>query len=103
MVAGFTQAGRWRCPDSGPQHSNDPKARQATAAYSPDTPLLYGKLSPLEYLEFVDGLFGAFPPARAQTPGAGSAEATQPLGGASGLVRNLFSRDAPEAGPWPGR
>jgi len=68
MVAGLLK------PDAGDAlilgHSiqNDPKAAKQQLAYSPDTPLLYGKLSPLEYLEFVDGLWGV-PPARAQTLG----------------------------------
>ncbi len=68
MVAGLLK------PDAGDAlilgHSiqTDPKSAKQVLAYSPDAPLLYGKLSPLEYLEFVGGLWGV-PPVKAQTLG----------------------------------
>ncbi len=58
MVAGLLQ------PDRGDaivwSHSIRRQPRQAKQqmAYLPDEPLLYGKLRPLEYLEFVAGLWG---------------------------------------------
>lgn len=36
----------------------DPAAAKARMAYLPDEPMLYGKLKPFEYLEFVAGLWG---------------------------------------------
>jgi ABC-2 type transport system ATP-binding protein len=44
----------------------DPVAGKRLAAWLPDEPMLYDKLTPLEYLEFVAGLWDA-PPDRAQT------------------------------------
>jgi ABC-2 type transport system ATP-binding protein len=58
MVAGLLQ------PDSGDAliqgHSitQNPNAAKRVLAYLPDEPLLYGKLRPMEYLEFVAGLWG---------------------------------------------
>ncbi|AGY56296.1 ABC transporter ATP-binding protein [Gloeobacter kilaueensis] len=58
MVAGLLQ------PDSGDAlilgHSTIRAGTEARRllAYLPDDPLLYGKLSPIEYLEFVAGLWG---------------------------------------------
>lgn len=58
MVAGLLQ------PDSGDAvilgHSmtRSPRSAKQVLAYLPDEPLLYGKLRPLEYLEFVAGLWG---------------------------------------------
>ncbi|MBB6098161.1 ABC-2 type transport system ATP-binding protein [Deinobacterium chartae] len=61
MIAGLLQ------PDGGDAriygHSVVREAREAKRplAYLPDEPLLYGKLRPLEYLEFVAGLWGVDP------------------------------------------
>jgi ABC-2 type transport system ATP-binding protein len=58
MIAGLL------APDAGGitiyDHSmlGDPLAAKARLAYLPDDPMLYGKLRPAEYLEFVAGLWG---------------------------------------------
>jgi ABC-2 type transport system ATP-binding protein len=58
MVAGLLQ------PDSGDVFvlgrsiTRTPEAAKQVMAYLPDEPMLYGKLRPLEYLEFVAGLWG---------------------------------------------
>lgn len=58
MVAGLLR------PDSGDSfvlgHSikRNPQAAKQNLAFLPDEPLLYAKLNPLEYLEFVAGLWG---------------------------------------------
>ncbi len=58
MVAGLL------APDSGTIHvfgidaRADPLAAKRLVAWLPDEPLLYDKLTPLEYLEFVAGLWG---------------------------------------------
>jgi ABC-2 type transport system ATP-binding protein len=38
--------------------ATNPAAAKAKLAYLPDEPMLYGKLKPMEYLEFVAGLWG---------------------------------------------
>ena len=66
MIAGLTR------PDHGTVriggHDLGTRAREAKAllAYLPDDPLLYGKLTPPEYLEFVAGLWGMDAPAAAR-------------------------------------
>jgi ABC-2 type transport system ATP-binding protein len=51
-------------PDSGTVEvlgvdlARDPSAAKQKMAYLPDDPMLYGKLKPTEYLEFVAGLWG---------------------------------------------
>lgn len=65
MVAGLL------VPDGGSIHilgidlARDPAAAKQKLAYLPDDPMLYNKLKPLEYLEFVAGLWG-IEPAEAQ-------------------------------------
>lgn len=57
MVAGLTR------PDAGTIHifgvstRQDPLAAKAITAWLPDEPMIYDKLSPLEYLAFVAGLW----------------------------------------------
>ncbi len=66
MIAGLLE------PDAGDAfvlgHSirTAPRAAKAGLAYLPDDPLLYGKLRPMEHLEFVAGLWNV-PAAQAQT------------------------------------
>jgi ABC-2 type transport system ATP-binding protein len=54
-------------PDSGQVEvlgidlARDPSAAKQKMAYLPDDPMLYGKLRPTEYLEFVAGLWGIAP------------------------------------------
>jgi ABC-2 type transport system ATP-binding protein len=54
-------------PDSGQVEvlgidlASNPGAAKQKMAYLPDDPLLYGKLKPTEYLEFVAGLWGIAP------------------------------------------
>jgi ABC-2 type transport system ATP-binding protein len=54
-------------PDSGEVEvlgidlASNPGAAKQKMAYLPDDPLLYGKLKPTEYLEFVAGLWGIAP------------------------------------------
>jgi ABC-2 type transport system ATP-binding protein len=54
-------------PDSGSIHVygvdvlRDPTAAKRIIAWLPDEPALYDKLDPLEYLEFVAGLWGVDP------------------------------------------
>src|SRR4030095_3126052 len=41
--------------------ATEPIAAKRVLAFLPDDPMLYGKLKPLEYLEFVAGLWGVDP------------------------------------------
>jgi ABC-2 type transport system ATP-binding protein len=58
MVAGLL------APDAGSVHifgtelASDPSGAKQKLAYLPDEPMLYAKLKPTEYLEFVAGLWG---------------------------------------------
>ncbi|MEH2252804.1 ABC transporter ATP-binding protein [Nostoc sp.] len=66
MIAGLLQ------PDSGDimilGHSirRSPQKAKQLLAYLPEEPLLYNKLRPIEYLEFIAGLWG-IPPSKAQS------------------------------------
>ena len=61
MVAGLAK------PDAGSVHVfgtdalADPIAAKRMVAWVPDEPMIYEKLTPLEYLEFVSGLWGVDP------------------------------------------
>jgi ABC-2 type transport system ATP-binding protein len=69
MVAGLLR------PDAGDAYLlgasvlREPAEAKRRLAFLPDEPLLYGKLNPLEYLEFVAGLWGV-PAAEAQARAA---------------------------------
>jgi ABC-2 type transport system ATP-binding protein len=57
MVAGLQRADGGSIRIFGIDAIADPLAAKAIVAWLPDEPLLYDKLSPLEYLEFVAGLW----------------------------------------------
>ena len=58
IVAGLTRADEGTVRVMGHEVGEDPVAAKRVLAFLPDEPLLYGKLRPLEYLEFVAGLWG---------------------------------------------
>jgi ABC-2 type transport system ATP-binding protein len=58
MVAGLLAPDAGRIEVLGTDLAVDPAAAKRRIAYLPDDPLLYGKLKPTEYLEFVAGLWG---------------------------------------------
>ena len=58
MVAGLLQPDSGKIFIGGTDARKYPLAAKALAAWLPDEPLLYDKLAPLEYLEFVAGLWG---------------------------------------------
>lgn len=60
MIAGLLQADSGRIDVLGHDLASAPQA--AKAAYLPDDPMLYDKLKPYEYLEFVAGLWGIAAP-----------------------------------------
>ncbi|HBZ05050.1 MAG TPA: ABC transporter [Massilia sp.] len=58
MVAGLLAPDAGRIEVNGIDLARDPAAAKRAMAYLPDDPMLYGKLKPTEYLEFVAGLWG---------------------------------------------
>ncbi|KAM3102141.1 ABC transporter ATP-binding protein [Phormidesmis sp. 146-12] len=58
MLAGLLQADDGDTFILGESVKQSPAKAKKNLAYVPDEPLLYGKLTPLEYLEFVAGLWG---------------------------------------------
>ena len=58
MVAGLLAPDSGRIEVMGIDLARAPAAAKQTMAYLPDDPMLYDKLKPMEYLEFVAGLWG---------------------------------------------
>ena len=58
MVAGLTKADAGSISVFGTDAIADPVAAKRLIAWLPDEPMLYDKLTPMEYLEFVAGLWG---------------------------------------------
>jgi ABC-2 type transport system ATP-binding protein len=58
MVTGLVAPDAGQVEVFGIDLARDPSAAKRKMAYLPDDPLLYGKLKPTEYLEFVAGLWG---------------------------------------------
>ena len=57
MIAGLLQADSGQISVYGHDVARDPRTTKSMTAWLPDEPLLYDKLTPLEYLEFVAGLW----------------------------------------------
>src|SRR5690606_30659178 len=57
IVAGLLRADEGKVLIMGHDVATDPLAAKRVLAFLPDDPLLYGKLTPFEYLEFVAGLW----------------------------------------------
>lgn len=58
MVAGLLEADAGKVYICGIDAINEPIAAKRVLAWVPDEPMIYDKLTPLEYLEFVSGLWG---------------------------------------------
>ncbi|QNA87813.1 ABC transporter ATP-binding protein [Massilia sp. Dwa41.01b] len=58
MVTGLVAPDAGHVAVFGIDLARDPAAAKRRMAYLPDDPMLYGKLKPTEYLEFVAGLWG---------------------------------------------
>ena len=58
LVSGLLAPDAGRIEVLGIDLAGTPAAAKAKMAYLPDEPMLYGKLKPFEYLEFVAGLWG---------------------------------------------
>jgi ABC-2 type transport system ATP-binding protein len=58
MVAGLLKPDAGRIEVFGVDAQGDPAAAKRLIAWAPDEPMLYDRLNPMEYLEFVAGLWG---------------------------------------------
>ena len=61
MVAGLLQPNEGNIRVFGTDTSTDPLEAKRKVAWVSDEPMIYDKLTPLEYLEFVSGLWGVDP------------------------------------------
>ncbi len=61
MIAGLLRPDAGQIRIYGVDALNDPIEAKRITAWLPDEPMLYDKLTPLEYLEFVAGLWGVAP------------------------------------------
>ena len=61
MIAGLLKSDAGHIRIFGKDVATDPIGAKRITAWLPDEPMLYDKLSPLEYLEFVAGLWGVAP------------------------------------------
>ena len=61
MVSGLLAPDAGQVEVLGVDLARDPASAKRGMAYLPDDPMLYGKLKPTEYLEFVAGLWGLRP------------------------------------------
>jgi ABC-2 type transport system ATP-binding protein len=61
MVAGLTQPDSGQISIYGVDARKDPAAAKALVAWAPDEAMIYDRLTPLEYLEFVAGLWNVDP------------------------------------------
>ena len=68
MVAGLLKPDAGTARILGHDITRDPIAAKRVLAFLPDDPLLYGKLRPLEYLEFVAGCGPSSPRRRRRAP-----------------------------------
>jgi ABC-2 type transport system ATP-binding protein len=84
MVAGLLRPDAGAVSIFGIDALNDPVAAKQVTAWVSDEPMIYDKLTPLEYLEFIAGLWGV-------APSIADARARQLLG-SLGLEPNLHER-----------
>ena len=61
MVAGLLKPTSGSIRVFGVDALADPSAAKQMIAWAPDEPMLYDRLNPMEYLEFVSGLWGVDP------------------------------------------
>ena len=90
IIAGLARADAGTVRVLGHDVAADPVAAKSVLAFLPDDPLLYGKLKPLEYLEFVAGLWSVDP--ETARPRADDLVAMLGLDGKRGDRIDSFSR-----------
>ena len=97
MIAGLLR------PDAGSIHVTgidalaDPVAAKRVVAWISDEPMIYDKLTPEEYLEFVAGLWSVEPEAGAG-PRRGTAGLARACRARARALRDVLQRHAPEGG-----
>ena len=95
MVAGLLRPDAGSVSVLGIDALRDPVAAKQITAWVSDEPMIYDKLSPLEYLEFVAGLWG-IDPVGFRTIGARSAGVAWSGAASARALRGIFQRHAPE-------
>ena len=97
MIAGLLRPDAGSIRSLGIDALADPVAAKRLMAWISDEPMIYDKLTPEEYLEFVAGLWGVEPRtaagARARTAGLARARAARQR-----TLREFFQGHAPEGG-----
>ena len=96
MVAGLLRPDAGSVTIVGIDALADPVAAKQVMAWVSDEPMIYDKLTPLEYLEFVAGLWGidaASPNARAR-----AARLARPRAARARALRRIFQGHAAEGG-----
>ena len=97
MVAGLLRPDRGAISIFGIDARRDPVAAKRVVAWVSDEPMIYDKLTPLEYLEFVAGLWGIEPGAR-RTPRRRADRLARPWPARQRALRGLLQGHAPEGG-----
>ena len=97
LVAGLLPADAGEIRIFGVDARRFPIEAKRIVAWLPDEPMLYDKLDPLEYLEFVAGLWSVGGSAGAAA-GRGTARKPRPLAASSRTLRRLFARHEAEVG-----
>ena len=101
MVAGLLKPDAGSVDIFGIDALTDPVAAKQVMAWVSDEPMIYDKLTPLEYLEFVAGLWGIEP----KTSQATAHELLISLGLEAHLNERCegFSKGMRQRSPWPAR
>ena len=97
MVAGLLRPDAGSVSMFGIDALADPVAAKQIMAWVSDEPMIYDKLTPLEYLEFVAGLWGIDPAVSSASRAAASGVARARAASARAL-RGIFQGHAPEGG-----
>ena len=97
LVAGLLPADDGDIEIFGIDARHAPIEAKRIVAWLPDEPMLYDKLDPLEYLEFVAGLMVGRGASR-QAAGGGFARKLGSLAESARSLRGIFARDETEAG-----
>ena len=97
LVAGLLQPTTGTSRSSGSTRAARRSTPSAIVAWLPDEPMLYDKLDPLEYLEFVAGLWSV-DGSRRETVGGRVAGKPGLMAASARTLRRVFARHAAEAG-----
>ena len=97
MVAGLLRPDAGSVSVLGIDALGDPVAAKQITAWVSDEPMIYDKLTPLEYLEFVAGLWG-IDPRISQASAHEPPGLARPRAASARALRRIFQGHAPEGG-----